>query len=77
MTNLPAQTRSDVLTHTAIAALRATLDTATAGTPALAHWMLFAPLAAHSELGNDGHPQRGGFMPDLGLPRRMCRAVGT
>src|SRR5438876_323650 len=36
MTNPPSQTRSDVLTRTAIAALRATLDTATPGTPALA-----------------------------------------
>jgi 3-methylfumaryl-CoA hydratase len=71
MTNQTAQTRTDVLTRTAIAALQATLDTKVGGTPALAHWMLFAPLAAQSELGADGHPRRGGFMPDLGLPRRM------
>jgi 3-methylfumaryl-CoA hydratase len=35
------------------------------------HWALFAPLARQSELGPDGHPRRGGFLPPVPLPRRM------
>jgi len=35
------------------------------------HWTLFPPLARQSELGPDGHPRRGGFLPPVPLPRRM------
>jgi 3-methylfumaryl-CoA hydratase len=35
------------------------------------HWALFPPLARQSELGPDGHPRRGGFLPPVPLPRRM------
>jgi len=35
------------------------------------HWTLFAPIARQSELGPDGHPRRGGFLPPVQLPRRM------
>ena len=35
------------------------------------HWLHFAPDAAMSELGPDGHPRLGGFMPPLPFPRRM------
>jgi 3-methylfumaryl-CoA hydratase len=35
------------------------------------HWTLFAPVARQSDLGRDGHPKRGGFLPPLQLPRRM------
>jgi len=35
------------------------------------HWTLFAPIARQSELGPDGHPKRGGFLPPVQLPRRM------
>ena len=71
MSNPAEQLSSDALTTSTIAALRATLETPGQGTPALAHWTLFAPHAAHAELGADGHPARGGFLPDFGLPRRM------
>ncbi|MCI0142620.1 MaoC family dehydratase N-terminal domain-containing protein [Arthrobacter bambusae] len=37
----------------------------------LAHWLQFPPTATMSELGADGHPKLGGFMPPLPLPRRM------
>ncbi len=45
----------------------------TAGSPmpALWHWMAFPPTAPMSDLGNDGHPRLGGFLPDLGRSRRM------
>jgi 3-methylfumaryl-CoA hydratase len=35
------------------------------------HWTLFTPLARQSEIGADGHPRRGGFLPPVPLPRRM------
>lgn len=39
--------------------------------PPLSHWLYFNSWARQSELGNDGHPKRGGFMPPITLPRRM------
>jgi 3-methylfumaryl-CoA hydratase len=39
--------------------------------PPLAHWLYFLPQARQSELGPDGHPKRGGFLPPVPLPRRM------
>ena len=35
------------------------------------HWLYFLPQAKHSEIGEDGHPRRGGFVPPVPLPRRM------
>jgi 3-methylfumaryl-CoA hydratase len=35
------------------------------------HWLYFRPTARQSDLGNDGHPRRGGFLPPVELPRRM------
>ena len=35
------------------------------------HWVFFNPMARASELGPDGHPRRGGFLPPVALPRRM------
>jgi 3-methylfumaryl-CoA hydratase len=67
----------DVVTAMPYAALSATLDRPAerpaAGTPlpALWHWLYFLPLARQSEIGADGHPRRGGFLPPVPLPRRM------
>jgi 3-methylfumaryl-CoA hydratase len=33
--------------------------------------LYFLPLARQSEIGPDGHPKRGGFLPPVPLPRRM------
>jgi len=69
--------RSDRLHGEVVDALAATLDRddppATVGSdvPPLAHWLFFTPLARQSELGPDGHPRRGGFLPPIPLPRRM------
>ncbi len=57
-------------------ALAATLDDATAFEPGAPlppvwHWFYFLPKAPQSKLGPDGHPERGGFMPPIELPRRM------
>ena len=34
-------------------------------------WLYFLPLHPLSEIGTDGHPRRGGFLPPVPLPRRM------
>jgi 3-methylfumaryl-CoA hydratase len=68
---------SDIVTAQLTKALRATLflpigepkvgDAA----PLTVHWCLAQPVAPMSELGPDGHPSRGGFLPPVPLPRRM------
>ena len=74
------ETLHDVATSAPYAALAATLDWPaadcahpTSGTPLpkLWHWLYFLPFAAQSNVGEDGHPQRGGFLPPVPLPRRM------
>jgi 3-methylfumaryl-CoA hydratase len=39
--------------------------------PPLGHWFYFLPEARQSQIGPDGHPKRGGFLPPVDLPRRM------
>ena len=39
--------------------------------PPLWHWTYFLEGFPSSELGRDGHPSRGGFMPPVPLPNRM------
>jgi 3-methylfumaryl-CoA hydratase len=39
--------------------------------PPLGHWLNFLPAARQGEIGEDGHPKRGGFLPPVSLPRRM------
>ena len=71
------ETITDTATATPCAALAATLDRsperppAGAELPALWHWLYFLPLHRQSEIGPDGHAQRGGFLPPVPLPRRM------
>ena len=68
---------SDVITATPCAALAATLDRPAArpaaGTPLppLWHWLYFLPVYRQSDIGPDGHAERGGFLPPVALPRRM------
>jgi 3-methylfumaryl-CoA hydratase len=59
-----------------LAGLAALLDHRTPPWPAgevppLGHWLYFLPRAAQSDIGEDGHPKRGGFLPPIPLPRRM------
>ncbi|WP_295523259.1 MaoC family dehydratase N-terminal domain-containing protein [uncultured Pseudacidovorax sp.] len=67
----------DHVTAAPLRALTATLDrddapqAPGAPIPPLWHWLYFLPAARQSELGPDGHPQRGGFLPPVPLPRRM------
>ena len=71
------ETATDMVAATPARALAATLDRADAAPqagdplPPLWHWLYFLPLARESELGPDGHPRRGGFLPPVSLPRRM------
>ena len=71
------ETRVDHVTPTPVAALAATLDRDDPPPapgdplPPLWHWLYFLPLARQSEIGPDGHPKRGGFLPPVPLPRRM------
>ena len=75
-----SETVHDTIGPTPVVALTATLDHPAApvlvGTalPALWHWLYFLPMHRQSEIGPDGHPQRGGFMPPVALPRRMWAA---
>ncbi len=71
------ETLTDDITASPLRALSATLDRSdpapAPGTalPALWHWLYFLPQPRQSELGPDGHPKRGGFLPPVPLPRRM------
>jgi 3-methylfumaryl-CoA hydratase len=72
-----SEQRTDTITAAPLAGLAATLDrddpAPREGTavPPLWHWLYFLPMARQSELGPDGHPRRGGFLPPVALPRRM------
>ncbi len=68
---------ADVLLAQHVAGLAATLDRDDPfpqpgeAAPAGAHWLIRPRWLPARELGPDGHPQRGGFMPPVPLPRRM------
>jgi len=68
---------TDVVTAQLVKELRATLFQEIGepkrgdATPFTVHWCLGQPVFAMSELGPDGHPTRGGFLPPVPLPRRM------
>jgi 3-methylfumaryl-CoA hydratase len=65
---------TDTLHQFHLSQMAAALDRATvpATLPPLWHWMLFNAWARPGELGPDGHPARGRFLPaDPDLPRRM------
>ncbi|OGA37906.1 MAG: acyl-CoA dehydrogenase [Betaproteobacteria bacterium RIFCSPLOWO2_12_FULL_62_13] len=71
------ESRSDVATAWPIVAMSATLDrndpepNAGEAIPPGWHWLYFLEAKPASELGPDGHPKRGGFLPPVPLPRRM------
>ena len=39
--------------------------------PWMTHWCFALDIVSASEIGADGHPKRGGFLPPVPLPRRM------
>jgi 3-methylfumaryl-CoA hydratase len=68
---------SDIVTAQLVKGLRATLflpigePKAGDAAPFTVHWCLAQPVFPMAELGPDGHPARGGFLPPVPLPRRM------
>lgn len=68
---------SETVTAQLVKGLRATLfqeigePKAGDAAPFTVHWCLGQPVFPMSELGPDGHPTRGGFLPPVPLPRRM------
>ncbi|MCC6379860.1 MAG: MaoC family dehydratase N-terminal domain-containing protein [Burkholderiales bacterium] len=69
--------QTEVVTAMPQAALSATLDrddpapVRGSEVPPLWHWAYFMPVAKARDIGPDGHPKRGGFLPPVPLPRRM------
>lgn len=66
-------TRDERITPRALAQFRSTLS-GTLGPGAVPpgfHWALVPDLADAADLGRDGHPRTGLFLPPLPLPRRM------
>lgn len=71
-----SETTDDCITLRQVAQMAGLLDRPFAlangdALPLLWHWMAFQPIAPMSELGPDGHPARGGFLPPVALERRM------
>lgn len=72
-----SRTTEDLLALGRVRALAATLDLDPdalgdgAPLPLGWHWIFFHDAARRSDLGPDGHERAGGFLPSLGLPRRM------
>ncbi|WP_343716363.1 MaoC family dehydratase N-terminal domain-containing protein [Inquilinus sp.] len=71
------ETAEDTVTADLARKFHATLDLpgpppqAGDAVPRLIHFCLAQPAAPTAELGPDGHPARGGFLPPVPLPRRM------
>jgi 3-methylfumaryl-CoA hydratase len=68
---------TDIVTAQLVKGLRATLFLPVGepksgdAAPFTVHWCLAPTVVPASELGADGHPARGGFLPPVPLPRRM------
>jgi len=70
-----SETRVDNVSASAVARWRATIGSRATPAAGIAppgfHWCLCLPDAPLAQLGEDGHPRKGGFMPPVALPRRM------
>jgi 3-methylfumaryl-CoA hydratase len=71
------QTLHDCITAAPLQGMHALLEDADAPSapdaalPPLWHWLYFLPHTPQSQLGPDGHPRKGNFLPPVPLPRRM------
>jgi len=70
------EVQPDIIVPMRAAALAAVLDDEHVpqpgeALPPLWHWIYFLSAARQSQLGPDGHPRRGGFLPPVPLARRM------
>jgi 3-methylfumaryl-CoA hydratase len=72
-----SEERTDIVTAHLVAGLRSALfldigaPRESDAAPLTTHWCLTLPVVPLSEIGPDGHPKRGGFLPPVPLPRRM------
>jgi 3-methylfumaryl-CoA hydratase len=71
-----SETASELITERPARLLAATLDRPEMPKcgdplPPAWHWLYFLPQTPTRDLGGDGMPPRGGFMPPVTLPRRM------
>ena len=65
------ETREEVLDAQSLRRFAVAIGEDGEAMPSLAHWAFFLPAPADGEIGADGHPKRGGFLPPISLPRRM------
>ncbi len=69
------QTQTDAISPQRVRDLAATLGhpqpAKAAALPPGWHWIFFNSFVPRAEVGIDGHPKRGGFLPPVPLPRRM------
>lgn len=65
------ETQDDIVTPRIVASLRATLEGVGGDTLPALHWCIAPQIEPMSALGEDGHPERGGFLPPVPLPNRM------
>lgn len=66
--------RRDVISERVIAEFEATFLPhlfASGAVPLGVQWCLSPDIVAPDQIGSDGHPKLGAFLPDVGLPRRM------
>lgn len=69
--------RKDIVAPWPVTALASTVDDAAIvaengqALPPGWHWIFFLEAKPPSELGTDGHPAKGSFLPPIALPRRM------
>jgi 3-methylfumaryl-CoA hydratase len=74
------QTQTDVIAPQRVHDLAATLGHPNPARPAALppgwHWIFFNGFVPRAEVGADGHPKRGGFLPPVPLPRRMWAGGG-
>ena len=74
---------TDIITPALVNRLAATLDEPAPDyregdeLPPLWHWIFTIKPVPHSGLGRDGHPERGGFVPPVTLPRRLFAGMKT
>ncbi len=70
------EVRSETIDESVMQAMAAAMDLDRApgigeALPPGWQWLFFNPKVRQSELGVDGHPAKGGFLPPVALPRRM------
>ena len=66
-----SETAQDSINPALLTRYAATMGSDPAYIPLTIHWCLFPQTTSTAELGVDGHPPRGSFLPPVPLPRRM------